>query len=166
MKKFLKENLVEIIAIIIVIVGAVAFFRRDLASRLINTTLPDLLVELKSLFYQLVQYATEFITRISVYELAVIGLAVAGFLFVIFRIRYRFFRSQRWRLPSCPRCGGELYRVHRTWFDRVLGKTLLPHSRRYLCQNPECRWTGLKGIDRGRRQMHTEPEGFKFDSSD
>jgi len=166
MKKFLKENFVEILAVIVVFLGAIAFFRRDLASRLINLTLPEALDDLRNLISQLLNLARETFSRLSMYELVAISLAILGFLFIVFRIRYRFFRSQRWRSPACPRCGSELYRVHRSWFDRLLGKTLLPHSRRYLCQDPDCGWSGLKGIDRGRRRASSEVDHFGFDSSE
>lgn len=63
---------------------------------------------------------------------------------VIYRLRYRFSMSERWKATVCPRCGGELLRVHRKPFDRFLSRFFLPLARRYRCANPDCSWSGLR----------------------
>ena len=71
-------------------------------------------------------------------------LILATSAFILFRLRYRFLHSERWRATVCPRCHSELERVHRTVFDRLLEKIFLPHVRRYRCNNAECNWSGLR----------------------
>jgi hypothetical protein len=64
--------------------------------------------------------------------------------FIFWRVRYRFMNSKRWLDTACPRCQAKLVRIHRTRLDRWLGLSLLPHSRRYSCSNPQCGWNGLR----------------------
>lgn len=63
---------------------------------------------------------------------------------VIYRLRYRFSVSEHWKATDCPKCGGELLRVHRNLFDRLLSRLFLPTARRYHCANPDCSWSGLR----------------------
>jgi hypothetical protein len=76
--------------------------------------------------------------------------------FVIWRIRYHFKKSEQWKVGPCPKCGGSLVRVRRNTWDRFLSHTLLPDSRRYLCSNLKCSWTGLRQrseTEHGRRSV-------------
>jgi hypothetical protein len=68
-------------------------------------------------------------------------LAVAAYVLVR-RVRWRVMTSPRYTTRECPRCGGELHRVHRTRLDRALN--LLVPVRRFRCRNRECRWEGLR----------------------
>jgi hypothetical protein len=68
---------------------------------------------------------------------------------IAWRIRVRFLTSVSWKATICPRCGNEIHRVHRNWFDHFLSLTLLPSARRYRCANEKCRWSGLR-----RRRPH------------
>lgn len=43
---------------------------------------------------------------------------------------------------QCPRCGGELHRVHRIPADKLLSRIV--HVHRYRCTNPRCGWQGLR----------------------
>jgi hypothetical protein len=40
--------------------------------------------------------------------------------------------------PQCPTCGGELYRVHRRFVDRLFS----PGRLRFQCESRVCRWVG------------------------
>ncbi len=71
-------------------------------------------------------------------------LVIGGVVFIGWRARVRFLNSTYWRAMTCPRCGSALHRVHRTPWDKAMGKTFLPHARRYRCERPECGWTGLR----------------------
>jgi len=70
---------------------------------------------------------------------------------LLWRIRWRIMRSSRWTRTVCPLCGSGLHRIHRRRLDRVI--SLLIPVGRFLCKNPECRWTGLRvTTSRARRR--------------
>jgi hypothetical protein len=164
MTKFWKENWVEIITVIAILLGILAVSRRAAIRNFIDHQLPTLQTDLVNLFIRVLDKVSGYISQLSLVEMAGFAIVLLCILFILFRIRYRFFRSQRWRSSGCPRCGGELYRVHRSTFDRMLSSTLLPHARRYLCQNPDCEWTGLKNIERAGRRRRSGADSFSFDS--
>ncbi len=70
-----------------------------------------------------------------------IVLAVALVL-VVRRARWRLMTMSRFTERKCPRCGGDLHRIHRRWRDRLLNR-FLP-VRRYQCKERDCRWHGLR----------------------
>jgi hypothetical protein len=70
------------------------------------------------------------------------ALTIVGLL--IYRIRSRILKSAVWRATVCPVCQSPLHRTKRSGIDRFLARTMLPHARRYICSNEECRWTGLR----------------------
>jgi hypothetical protein len=84
-------------------------------------------------------------------------LLAAAALFFALRLRWRFIHASRYSQRVCPRCGGQLARVHRTSGDRLLGAVLFLPLARYLCHNPECRWQGLRIGSTRRRQAHKRP---------
>lgn len=56
------------------------------------------------------------------------------------RLRWRINHRQKWWARGCPECGGNnLSRIHRTWYDRLLGLIGIP-LRRYVCR--DCHWRG------------------------
>jgi len=63
-------------------------------------------------------------------------------LLVTWRVRWRLVHTPRFTTPECPRCGGELYRVHRHTIDRLLH--LFVPVRRYRCRDHACGWSGLR----------------------
>lgn len=69
-------------------------------------------------------------------------LLVVAAVVVVRRVRWRLLTMPRFTTKQCPRCGGDLHRIHRTGLDRVLNK-LVP-LRRYICCNRDCRWRGLR----------------------
>jgi hypothetical protein len=71
-------------------------------------------------------------------------LVLAGLVFIIWRGRYHFYRSEYWKAVDCPKCGSALHRIHRTSWDRFLSRILLRGARRYQCKNPDCGWSGLR----------------------
>ncbi len=68
---------------------------------------------------------------------------------VVWRIRWRLMTMPRFTTRQCPRCGGDLHRIHRRRLDRVLD--LLVPVARYRCKNSECRWSGLR-VKRARHE--------------
>ncbi len=58
------------------------------------------------------------------------------------RLRWRINQHKSWWAKSCPQCGStHLNRIHRTPFDRLLGRVGIP-VRRYICR--ECHWQGRR----------------------
>ena len=54
-------------------------------------------------------------------------------------------RTEANRVHSCPQCGGEVSRVHRSVRDRIVG--LLEDVRRFRCDKPDCGWEGIISTD-------------------
>lgn len=77
---------------------------------------------------------------------ALLLLAVAA---VTWRIRWRLMTMPRFTTRLCPRCGGELHRIHRHRLDHMLD--LLVPVARYRCKNSDCRWEGLR-VKRARHE--------------
>ena len=83
-----------------------------------------------------------------------IFLVFAAITAVLWRFRSRFLNSDNWNASSCPKCGSSLHRIHRTGFDRILSRSILPDARRYLCSSRECGWEGLlRQIHRTDREL-------------
>jgi len=61
---------------------------------------------------------------------------------MLWRTRRRLMTLPRYTTLRCPRCGSEVHRVHRHWHDRLLD--LYVPVRRYQCEDPDCRWRGLR----------------------
>ncbi len=140
MKKLWKEFKVEIIALVVVLIGVFLLVEPFEIRETLLRWLSQALSMLDRAGALLVTSATR-ITLSDAIGLALVLLAGA---FIIWRLRFHFLKSFRWVADECPRCGSTLRRSHRTWLDRAFGMVLLPHSRRYRCKNPECRWTGLR----------------------
>jgi ABC-type multidrug transport system fused ATPase/permease subunit len=144
MKKYFKEYRVEIVIVLLILVGIFLLFERlDLKSllasgfQLLWTSLKNLLslIRIGVNFYIFNLSLSDFIGWILLFLAVALAVGVS---------RYRFSHSPTFQATVCPKCGGDLHRVHRKYFDRLLSRTLLPHARRYRCASPECRWTGLR----------------------
>jgi hypothetical protein len=61
---------------------------------------------------------------------------------VAWRTRYRILTNPRLAQIQCPRCGGDLRRIHRRWYHRLLNLAI--PNRRYGCKDPACGWRGLR----------------------
>ena len=70
------------------------------------------------------------------------GLIVIATGAMLWRLRWRVMHSPRLARPVCPVCGSGLHRIHRHQTDRIIA--LFVPVKRYLCKNPECRWSGLR----------------------
>jgi hypothetical protein len=88
-------------------------------------------------------------------------LGFAGvFLFLVllvWGIRIRLERAKSRRLYACPRCGSDLYRVHRSMLDRFFVVWFFPNGRRYECSNPDCGWSAL--LHRGVYERMKQAQG-------
>jgi hypothetical protein len=79
------------------------------------------------------------------------SLLILAFLAIIgLRERARLAKSLRLSADACPSCGGKIYRIHRSGFDRWIGSVSGIPLRRYRCSDETCGWEGL----RRRREHH------------
>jgi hypothetical protein len=80
--------------------------------------------------------------RLTPPEVLGIALFVLAMAVLVYRLRWRVIHSPAYSAVSCPRCSGEIHRVHRHAFDRAVN-WLVP-VRRYRCWNQACGWEGLR----------------------
>lgn len=143
MKKMLTKYRVELFAVLIALLGAILLLDRGRNGQELLPLVSSLRAEATKLGGMVIPSVVSFFSKFSTQDLAGAGLVLLATLLILGRLRHRFLTSERWMSKSCPRCGSSLQRIHRTPFDHFLGKTLLPHSRRYQCTNEACRWSGL-----------------------
>ena len=140
MKQLFSENKIEIGALGVGLLGVFVIIER--------AELRKILGELANVFKMVGDKVSGtilvFLENFSISD--VVGLLVIFFVmaFLLWRVRGRFEKSNRWMADVCPRCGSGLHRIHRTSFDHFLSQTLLPDARRYRCANYECVWEGLR----------------------
>jgi signal transduction histidine kinase len=150
MKKILKEFRVEIIALLVALLGVFLLVERLEIRASVIRFLQTLFTQLRVGQERILTYITSF--TVSDFIGWILILLTSAF--VVWRARYRFLTSRFWRIEDCPRCGNTLHRIHRTRFDRFLTWILLPHSRRYRCNNDECHWSGLRHRIHRSHQTH------------
>ena len=160
MKRILKEYAIELIAGGIILCGiSLVVVGHEIRATLL-AALTDLLKGILSVLDRFLSSIGSRATTLSASEALGILLALLAVAFIIWRIRYRFHTGKRWAIEACPKCSGSIMRVHRKWFDRVLGATFLPEARRYRCTDPHCGWTGLlrRHISHHHRRSERVPE--------
>ena len=128
---FLKDNWIETLFVLMVVVGLAAMIVR-------RSHIEALQVQIGKIS----QIMQGFFARFTLVDLLGAFVVLVAIAFLLWRIRVRFLKSPRWLARSCPKCGGKIERIHRSGRDRVLALIFLPHSRRYSC--PNCHWTGLR----------------------
>lgn len=150
MRPFLREYRQEIIVLILVLLagaGLFAFSRYEGSL----ADLPSVLAEQVSAANQsLMSQIRQTLDSIGLMTLGVLAAGLLLLVYITWRVRYHWRHNEGIRATNCPRCGADIYRVHRSAFDRILSATLLPSARRYRCSNRECNWSGL------RRRRHHE----------
>jgi len=81
-------------------------------------------------------------SRLGLSELIAIPMLISVVILLIWRIRWRLRNTPALVGTHCPRCGGELQRVHRNSIDRAI--SILVSVRRYRCTNRDCGWSGRR----------------------
>ncbi len=97
---------------------------------------------LQSLGAAIGQGLVRFVRGTTLSDLVAYLLLVVVLVLVAWRTRYRMLNSPRLTEARCPRCGGDLYRIHRHWRHRLLN--LVIPVRRYRCKDEACNWRGLR----------------------
>jgi hypothetical protein len=163
-RKILREYRAEIAIVLLILMGIFLLVERMELQSMITKGFLVLQSSLKNLL-ALIKIGVQFyIFSLSLSDLIGWILLILGIAIAIWMVRYRFTHSPTLLASGCPKCGSELHRVHRKYFDRFLSRTLLPHARRYRCANPDCRWTGLRH-PRHRHQPPQIPSEFSGFSS-
>jgi hypothetical protein len=83
-----------------------------------------------------------FVRNTTLSDLTGYALLLFALAFVAWRIRWRLLRTVGLKARRCPRCGGELHRIHRRWRDRLV--SLYVPVRRFRCSERNCGWSGLR----------------------
>jgi len=83
-----------------------------------------------------------FISSIGLSELLAIPLLFVVFVAIFWRIRWRVRHTASLTDLHCPRCKGNIHRVHRHTRDRIV--SVFAPVRRYRCTNRECGWSGVR----------------------
>ena len=161
MKRFFKNNWVEIIAVIGVGLGIFLVVERIEIRQWLTTTTTTLAAHINSTLMNWLEYLARIRSQFTISDLLGYLLVIFGVVFIGWRARVRFLRSNYWQNMDCPRCRSTIHRIHRTRLDHFIGKLLLPDARRYRCDNVQCGWTGLKKVDRDSRQRHASINPFE-----
>jgi predicted RNA-binding Zn-ribbon protein involved in translation (DUF1610 family) len=102
------------------------------------------LAHMQNIYLRTVEGLILFSMKFTVMDFLGVVFVIGAIGFIVFRIRHHFRNDSEYAATNCPRCGSSIMRVHRSPFDRLLGMTILPHSRRYRCKNKSCGWEGLR----------------------
>jgi len=153
-KKLLKEYLVEFVALLVAILGG-AFILID--RNAFQTGAKQAYHGVKGLFSQSLSFfdtsLASFTSKFTFFDVFGLVLIILVLVFIVWRVRYRFFNSEHWKATTCPKCGSEIHRIHRTSLDRFLSAIFLPFAARYQCTNSDCKWSGLR---RRRSSKHRD----------
>jgi hypothetical protein len=84
-----------------------------------------------------------FLDQLTLARLAGVALLVAVAALLAWQLRSRLAESTRLRATTCPACGGDLHRIHRSSLDRLAGRLSGLPLRRYRCSDTSCGWQGL-----------------------
>jgi hypothetical protein len=158
-KRFLQDYRFELSVVsLAVLIGIFLIFSE--LRRSVLGGLQGFLVRLLDLLLSYLEAVSGYLRSFSVLDLIGWLLILGAFAFGTGSIRGRYRANPAYDATVCPRCGSPIRRVHRTRFDRLLGKTLFPDSRRYLCANRDCGWSGLR--HKRKRLESSIPEGEAF----
>jgi predicted RNA-binding Zn-ribbon protein involved in translation (DUF1610 family) len=144
MKKIFREYLLEIIILFLVLVLVILRFVNFGIQGLIQRMFFGAAAQAENIYLRTVNRLISFSLNFSVTDFLGLVFIVGAIGFVFLRIRHHFRSNADYDATVCPRCGSSISRVHRSSFDRLLGKTILPNSRRYRCTNKSCGWDGLR----------------------
>ena len=144
MKKLLQKYRIELAALLIILLLVLQWGTWEEVSAAIpgykSSLTPNLIEWLQGRMAKI----AEVFSSLSMVDLMIWLLILAALVLIAWRTRRRFLMSAAWQTYHCPRCGGDLHRLHRSSLDRLLSRSLLPDARRFGCANPDCGWSGLR----------------------
>jgi hypothetical protein len=83
-----------------------------------------------------------FLARITLSDAIGLALVLGAMVAIVLRVRWRLIHNSALALLRCPRCDGNIHRVHRHALDRLI--SLYVPVQRYRCANDQCLWHGLR----------------------
>ena len=95
-------------------------------------------------FGHLDEAAAAFLARTTLSDAIGYVLILGALTALLLRVRWRLMRSPRTTALRCPKCSGEIHRVHRSRMDHAI--SLFIPVQRHRCTNRECRWQGLRVV--------------------
>ncbi len=156
MKKILHDFRLEITILLLALIGVVLMVGNFGIMGFLRRLFFGAVDRVQSSFQTAANSALGAIQNFSLVDLIGGFFAVGAITFVYVRVRHRYREHPDYAATVCPRCGGQIHRVHRSKFDRLMSKTLLPDSRRYRCVNQSCGWSGLR-----HKRYRSEQSGFE-----
>ena len=144
MKKYIREYRTEIVAVLVALFGVFLLVEQFEIRETMLEVYIRLADSLKRLALTTQEKLVAYITNFTPSDFLGWVLIIVTSVFILWRMRYRFLNSDYWKVDQCPKCGGELNRIHRSLLDRVLSWIIMPHARRYLCADSNCNWSGLR----------------------
>ncbi len=152
MKKIIREYRLELVVLLAAcIVGLFLLIDQRVLFGAVRQGMQRFIDFLSRLLHSLAVFLSGF----SLEDAIGFVLIILFVFFIVWRVRYRFFVSDRWRANRCPKCDSEIYRIPRSSFDRFLSRLFLPYAGRYKCSNSKCNWSGLR-----RRPSHKHRDQF------
>ncbi|MGC8782524.1 MAG: hypothetical protein ACP5UQ_16820 [Anaerolineae bacterium] len=154
---FIRSYWVEILIVIGLALGIFLLFERIQIRATLLRWLRAALGAGTSTLNRLIDALIYFFTHIGLSELIAIPLLIVVVWALVWRVRWRAQHNPALTDLHCPRCGGNIHRVHRHMADRLI--SIIVPVRRYHCTNRECGWSGIRVSTRTHRARgHASPE--------
>ena len=167
MKNYIRKYRIELLALLLALLGLFLVTEKLDIRASLRLGILWLFNQGKAALQGMNAWLTAYMTQLTISDFIGWLLIVLTTIFIAWRVRHHVLRSEWWRITVCPRCGGELAREHRTVLDRLITRIFLPHGRRYVCTNPECKWTGLRHrISQGHHWHEEEAESAEMSAPD
>ena len=148
-RPFWREYLTEIVLAGIILTGVFLLVERMDIRVTVWRWLSSFIAGLSSGLDLVIGQSIQRITSMTLSDLVGMTLIVAASVAVLWRVRWRLTHSERFTSDTCPTCGSELHRTHRTRLDRIIN--IFVPARRHQCKKHECGWSGLRF---GRSEKH------------
>jgi hypothetical protein len=143
-RSFLGANLVEILGVIAIALGAFLVLERmSIRATLLRWGMLSGASVLHALGH-VNESVGNLVARLQFSDVVGLAFIAVALIVIALRARWRLERSPSLTTLQCPRCGGGIYRIHRRFLDRLVSN-MVP-VRRYRCFDAECRWSGLRVV--------------------
>jgi hypothetical protein len=142
LRQFLRIYRFEIIWLVIVALGIFLIFERLNIRQSLSAWLRQFAAAAQHSVGDVGGKVADLLAQITLSDAVGFALVMAALVAIVFRVRWRILRNPAFTLMRCPRCDGNIHRVHRHAIDRLI--SLYVPVRRYRCANDECRWQGLR----------------------
>lgn len=136
----LKDYQFEIIVLSLFGMGVFLLVEKMKIKSYVYHFLLDIISFVKKVIISLFEIVTRIVGTIETSDIVGIILIVIAIGMVFARMRLRIFRRYSY-LDSCPECDGDLRRVHRTFFQKVIEFLLIAKVKHYSCK--KCSYKGF-----------------------